>query len=93
MNSAILGPDASPGTPEFDLFIKEVRKEITVKCGQKCTAVRRIMVPKGHIDAVQEALASQLAQTVVGDPQAEGVRMGALVGQAKGMTLELKLHY
>jgi oxepin-CoA hydrolase/3-oxo-5,6-dehydrosuberyl-CoA semialdehyde dehydrogenase len=83
LNSAILGPDAAPGTPEFDLFVKEVRKEITVKCGQKCTAVRRIMVPENHIDAFQDALIAQLAKTVVGDPQHEGVRMGALVGQAQ----------
>ena len=80
LNSAILGTDAEPGTPEFDLFIKEVRKEITVKCGQKCTAVRRIMVPSKHIDAVQEALSKALSKTVVGDPQVDGVRMGALVG-------------
>ena len=80
LNSAILGTDAEPGTPEFDLFIKEVRKEITVKCGQKCTAVRRIMVPSKHIDAVQEALSKALSKTVVGDPQVDGVRMGALAG-------------
>ena len=80
LNSAILGPDAVPGTLEFDLFIKEVRKEITVKCGQKCTAVRRIMVPNEHIDAVQDALSIALSKTVVGDPQQDGVRMGALVG-------------
>ena len=80
LNSAILGTDAEPGTPEFELFIKEVRKEITVKCGQKCTAVRRIMVPSNHIDAVQEALSKALSKTVVGDPQIEGVKMGALVG-------------
>lgn len=81
LNSAILGPDAVPGTPEFDLFVKEVRKEMTVKCGQKCTAVRRIFVPESSMDAVQEALIAQLNQTRVGDPQAEGVRMGALVGK------------
>ena len=81
LNSAILGTDAKPGTPEFDLFIKEVRKEITVKCGQKCTAVRRIMVPKDQIDAVQDALSKALAKTVIGDPQVAGVSMGALVGQ------------
>lgn len=81
LNSAILGADAIPGTPEFDLFIKEVRKEMTVKCGQKCTAVRRIFVPASLIDEVQEALSNQLAKTKVGDPQVEGVRMGALVGK------------
>ena len=83
LNSAILGQDAEPGTPEFDLFIKEVRKEMTVKCGQKCTAVRRIFVPEGVIDQVQEALTAQLAKTTIGDPQVEGVRMGALVGNAQ----------
>ena len=83
LNSAILGPDAVPGTPEFDLFVKEVRKEITVKCGQKCTAVRRIMVPKDHIDAFQDALITQLKNTIIGDPQSEGVRMGSLVGQTQ----------
>ena len=83
LNSAILGQDAVPGTPEFDLFVKEVRKEMTVKCGQKCTAVRRIFVPEGLMDQVQEALTAQLAKTTVGDPQVEGVRMGALVGNAQ----------
>ena len=83
LNSAILGQDAEPGTPEFDLFIKEVRKEMTVKCGQKCTAVRRIFVQEGVMDQVQEALTAQLAKTTVGDPQVEGVRMGALVGNAQ----------
>ena len=83
LNSAILGPDAIPGTPEFDLFIKEVRKEMTVKCGQKCTAVRRIFVPAHAMDAVQEALVAQLGKTTIGDPQVDGVRMGALVGRAQ----------
>ncbi|MEC7693875.1 MAG: phenylacetic acid degradation bifunctional protein PaaZ, partial [Bacteroidota bacterium] len=83
LNSAILGPDAVPGTPEFDLFVKEVRKEMTVKCGQKCTAVRRIFVPESVMDAVQEALVGQLAKTTIGDPQTDGVRMGALVGKAQ----------
>lgn len=83
LNSAILGPDAAPGTPEFDLFVKEVRKEITVKCGQKCTAVRRIMVPENYIEDFQSALTAQLEKTVVGDPQVEGVRMGALVGTSQ----------
>lgn len=85
LNSAILGEDAIPGTPEFDLFIKEVRKEMTVKCGQKCTAVRRIFVPEAQMDAVQEALIAQLSKTTVGDPQVEGVRMGALVGKGQCM--------
>ena len=83
LNSAILGQDAVPGTPEFDLFVKEVRKEMTVQCGQQCTAVRRIFVPEGLMDQVQEALTAQLAKTTIGDPQVEGVRMGALVGNAQ----------
>ena len=80
LNSMVLGPDAVPGTPEFDIFIKEARKEITVKCGQKCTAVRRIFVPENLMEDVQIALGKALSQTVVGDPRTEGVRMGALAG-------------
>lgn len=79
LNACILGEKAVPGTAEFDLFIKEVSKEITVKAGQKCTAVRRIFVPDLFIDEVQSALIKRLASTKVGDPSMEGVRMGALV--------------
>ena len=78
LNACILGEKAVPGTAEFDLFIKEVSKEITVKAGQKCTAVRRILVPESFIDEVQFALTKRLASTTVGDPSVEGVRMGAL---------------
>ena len=81
LNCIILGKDAAPGTPEFDLFVKEVRKEITVKCGQKCTAVRRIIVPEAYIDDTQAAISKSLEGTVIGDPRNEGVRMGALAGQ------------
>ncbi|HRG41642.1 MAG TPA: aldehyde dehydrogenase family protein, partial [Saprospiraceae bacterium] len=80
LNCIILGKDAAPGTPEFDLFVKEVRKEITVKCGQKCTAVRRIIVPEAYIDDTQAAISKSLEGTVIGDPRNEGVRMGALAG-------------
>ncbi len=83
LNCAVLGEDAVPGTPEFDLFVKEVRKEMTVKCGQKCTAIRRILVPKKLVDPVQEALRAQLKKTTIGDPQVEGVRMGALAGKVQ----------
>ena len=79
LNASLLGPDAAPGTPEFDLFIKEVATEMTVKAGQKCTAIRRAMAPAEHLDAVQQALAERLAKTKVGDPRAEDTRMGALV--------------
>lgn len=78
LNCCILGEDAKPGTEEFDIFIKEVAKEITVKAGQKCTAVRRTIVPKDMIEAVGEALSKRLAKTTIGDPTVEGVRMGPL---------------
>ncbi len=87
LNAAVLGPDARPGTPDFDLYIKEVRKEMTAKCGQKCTAIRRAIVPAGLLDDVQLALSKALAQTTIGHPQAEGVRMGALVGRAQAAQL------
>lgn len=78
LNASILGPDAGPGTPEFDLFVKEVAREMTSKAGQKCTAIRRVMVPEAHIDAVQAALAARLAGATLGLPEAEGTRMGPL---------------
>ncbi|MGN6589413.1 MAG: phenylacetic acid degradation bifunctional protein PaaZ [Sphingomicrobium sp.] len=79
LNASLLGPEAAPGTPEFDLFIKEVATEMTVKAGQKCTAIRRAMAPAQYLDAVQRALAERLAKTKVGDPRSEDTRMGALV--------------
>jgi oxepin-CoA hydrolase/3-oxo-5,6-dehydrosuberyl-CoA semialdehyde dehydrogenase len=79
LNASILGPDAAPGTPEFDLFVKEVATEMTVKAGQKCTAIRRAIAPASFIDAVETALRERLASTKVGDPRAEDTRMGALV--------------
>ncbi|WP_462247654.1 phenylacetic acid degradation bifunctional protein PaaZ [Ekhidna sp.] len=81
LNCAVLGEDAVPGTPEFDLFIKELRKEITVKCGQKCTAVRRIIVPEKLVEDVQIALGKAFEKTTIGDPSVDGVRMGALAGK------------
>ncbi len=81
LNCAVLGEDAVPGTPEFDLFIKEVRKEVTVKCGQKCTAIRRIIVPENLVEDVQIALGKAFDKTAIGDPDVEGVRMGALAGK------------
>lgn len=83
LNASILGPDAEPGTPEFDLFAKEVVREMTAKAGQKCTAIRRIMVPAGREQAVIEAITGQLAKTTIGDPRAETTRMGALVSNAQ----------
>jgi oxepin-CoA hydrolase/3-oxo-5,6-dehydrosuberyl-CoA semialdehyde dehydrogenase len=78
LNATILGRYATPDTPEFDLFIKETVKEITIKAGQKCTAVRRIIVPEDLIDEVEKAISARLATTKMGDPSVEGVRMGAL---------------
>ena len=78
LNATVLGKYASPGTKEFDLFIKETVKEITIKAGQKCTAVRRIIVPEDFIEAVQKGISERLSSTIIGDPSAEGVRMGAL---------------
>ena len=83
LNASILGPDAGPGTPEFDLFVREVATEMTVKAGQKCTAIRRAMAPTEHLDALEEALRERLAKTKVGDPRAEGTRMGALVSNSQ----------
>jgi len=81
LNCMVLGDDIQPGMPEWDIFIKEVRKEITVKAGQKCTAVRRIFVPQNKLENVSRALADALQKTFVGNPQNEKVRMGALAGQ------------
>ncbi|MCG8577575.1 MAG: phenylacetic acid degradation bifunctional protein PaaZ [Flavobacteriales bacterium] len=78
LNAAILGKDAVPGTSEFDIFVKEVQKEITVKAGQKCTSVRRIIVPEELIDDVQSALAKRLSKNIIGDPSDKTVRMGSL---------------
>ena len=78
LNAMILGERATPDTAEFELFIKEVVKEITIKAGQKCTAVRRIMVPESLVDEVRKGISSKLASVKVGDPNVEGVRMGAL---------------
>ena len=83
LNASILGPEAAPGTPEFDLFVKEVATEMTVKAGQKCTAIRRAMAPAPYLDSVEQALGERLAKTKVGDPRAEDTRMGALVSTSQ----------
>ncbi|MBP6458727.1 MAG: phenylacetic acid degradation bifunctional protein PaaZ [Crocinitomicaceae bacterium] len=83
LNATVLGKHAVPGTVEFDLFIKETTKEITIKAGQKCTAVRRIIVPENLVDEVQKQISARLATTKVGDPSLEGVRMGALATQTQ----------
>jgi oxepin-CoA hydrolase / 3-oxo-5,6-dehydrosuberyl-CoA semialdehyde dehydrogenase len=78
LNCSILGQDATPGTEEFDLYVKQLVTEMTVKAGQKCTAIRRAFVPGNLKDAVTEAVAARLAKVTVGNPASEGVRMGAL---------------
>ncbi len=78
LNSCILGPDATTGTPEFDLFIRELAAEMTVKAGQKCTAIRRAFVPRAQVQAVRDALADRLAKLPAGLPGDAGTRMGAL---------------
>lgn len=83
LNAAVLGPDAVEGTPEFDLFIAEVVREMTVKAGQKCTAIRRIIVPKAQENAVIAALSTRLAAIAVGDPRRDDVRMGPLASRAQ----------
>ena len=81
LNASVLGMHATPGTVEFDLFVKECVKEITIKAGQKCTAVRRILVPENLLDEVQNAISEKLNKTKIGDPSIEGVRMGALASK------------
>ena len=91
LNAAVLGPDAAPGTPEFDLFIKEVVREMTTKAGQKCTAIRRAFVPASVIDAAEAALKTALGDVTVGDPRAETTKMGALVSTAQRDDVRAKI--
>src|SRR3954468_8063042 len=81
LNYSMLGPDAHPGTEEFDLFIREVTREMTAKAGQKCTAIRRTLVPDAMVEDVMKALAKRLDGVKIGDPSVEGVRMGPLAGR------------
>lgn len=83
LNCAILAPDVTPDDEEFDLFVKEVAREMTQKAGQKCTAIRRALVPAQHVDAVAAKLKERLAKTTVGDPRLENVRMGALASKSQ----------
>jgi oxepin-CoA hydrolase/3-oxo-5,6-dehydrosuberyl-CoA semialdehyde dehydrogenase len=83
LNCLVLGEDVEPGMPEWDLFVKELRKEMTVKAGQKCTAVRRIFVPADKMEAAWKAIVKSLAQTTIGNPENDKVRMGSLAGQTQ----------
>ncbi len=80
LNCIVLGEDVNPDMPEWNIFLKEVKKEIIVKAGQKCTAIRRIFVPENKIEAIGRGLENELAKTVIGDPKNEKVRMGSLAG-------------
>ena len=91
LNCAILAPEVGPDDEEFDLFVKEVVREMTVKAGQKCTAIRRAIVPRRHLDAVAERIAARLAKVVVGDPAVEGVKMGALASRAQQADVAARL--
>ena len=83
INSCVLGPDAAPGQPEFDAFVREVVREMTAKAGQKCTAIRKAIVPAAHAEAAAQAIKAALAKIVVGDPRLEQVRMGPLAALAQ----------
>ena len=83
LNSCILGESVEPGQPEFDLFVKEVVREMSSKAGQKCTSIRRVLVPENRVEPVVAAISERLAKLVIGNPANESVRMGALVGQSQ----------
>ena len=83
LNASVLGPDATVGTPEFDLFVKEVCQEMTVKAGQKCTAIRRLMVPETTVEPVIDAIKTRLSNITIGDPRLKETRMGALASQSQ----------
>lgn len=91
LNSAILAPDVDPGDAEFDLFANEVVREMRVKAGQKCTAIRRILVPRARLDAMQAVLRDKLAALVVGDPRQDGVKMGPLASKAQQADVQERL--
>ncbi len=83
LNFSMLGPESAPGSEEFDLFVKEVVREMTSKAGQKCTAIRRTLVPQGMVDDVVKAIEKRLAGVKLGDPRTDGIRMGPLVGKSQ----------
>ncbi len=92
LNCAILGPDITTDNEEFDLFIKEVVREMTTKAGQKCTAIRRALVPAGQLDTVAEKIRARLDKLVIGDPRLDGVRMGPLASQAQQRDVLASIH-
>jgi 3,4-dehydroadipyl-CoA semialdehyde dehydrogenase len=88
LNAALLGPDAAPGSPSFEFFVREVVREMTLKTGQKCTAIRRVLVPAEHATATTEAIAAALAKIVVGDPANASVNMGPVVNMVQRKSVE-----
>lgn len=93
LNCAILGNDVQPEQPEFALFIKEITREMTAKAGQKCTAIRRVIVPKNQLENVKQALLKRLSGITVGDPAVDGVRMGALINLEQRQDVQAKVDY
>ena len=91
LNCCVLGEDVTPEQPEFALFIREIVREMTAKAGQKCTAIRRIIVPQDQIDAVSQALIARLEKVVVGDPAQEGVKMGSPVNSEQRADVQEKV--
>jgi oxepin-CoA hydrolase/3-oxo-5,6-dehydrosuberyl-CoA semialdehyde dehydrogenase len=88
LNCIVMGEDVTPDKPEWDIFIKEVRKEMTLKAGQRCTGIRRIFVPENKMEEVWKAISASLSQTTIGNPLNEKVRMGSLAGE--GQRTEVK---
>jgi oxepin-CoA hydrolase/3-oxo-5,6-dehydrosuberyl-CoA semialdehyde dehydrogenase len=91
LNCCILGEDVEPGSKDFDIFIKEVHREMTVKCGQKCTAIRRAIIPEKFMEDVLIRLGKRLSDTIIGDPRMEGIGMGALVGMKQVMEVKERI--
>jgi oxepin-CoA hydrolase/3-oxo-5,6-dehydrosuberyl-CoA semialdehyde dehydrogenase len=92
LNCIVLGENVTDADPEWDIFIKEIRKEMTLKAGQRCTGVRRIFVPENKLEDIAKAIAASLAQTVIGNPLHPSVRMGSLAGQSQRREVLEQVH-
>jgi len=91
LNCIVLGDDVRPDQPEWDIFIKEVKREMTVKAGQKCTAIRRIFVPENKIEDARKSISNELARTIIGNPLNEKVKMGSLAGQSQREEVKMQV--
>ena len=91
LNCIVLGENVTPDKPEWDIFIKEIRKEMTLKAGQRCTGIRRIFVPENKMEDVWKAISASLAQTVIGNPLNEKVRMGSLAGETQRSEVKIQI--